>query len=354
MKTSKNPASISKDQAGRSLAIGLATIVALAAGVLSISKTRTTVAQSAITAPPTPATGAVPTSAAMPPRQALSAPTDREAELDTWRPTFYQPTVMALAAILLAMASNLIIQFQGHAPLRDLWLIGILATLGLLTFVSALQVIVPKRLYQGGAARVFATATFAGFVLLCRIEAMDAVNGIFHIDPAGLPITVLIGTGLTFAAKVSGPMFLFFTLLSLCLLAVAMSKISWVRGIAPRSRIHRPTIYLQAIVAVLMAWLVLNADERLEDKKAINQILYRVAHETDFVGSFVCPPASSAASKGLFLGPDQRRMLVAPKIRSHEGDTLFSPVDLPKGFEVLECAPSPLLPPPQATTTSGS
>jgi hypothetical protein len=72
------------------------------------------------------------------------------------------------------------------------------------------------------------------------------------------------------------------------------------------------------------------------------QLLYRVAQASDFVAAFRCQGVESKGLTGLFIGPEQRRVLLAPVIEDpdfllKDVPGLFKPVKIPEEFPIVEC-----------------
>jgi len=78
------------------------------------------------------------------------------------------------------------------------------------------------------------------------------------------------------------------------------------------------------------------------DEDGRKQKLYRTAHAADFVSQFTCLGIDKARFSVLFIGPEQRKVLVAPKLpepilfgaRSPE---FLQALEVPKKFLVMEC-----------------
>jgi len=184
-------------------------------------------------------------------------------------------------------------------------------------------------------------AVLAVVVFFARAQAMGDVNSIFHIDPGALPMTVTAGTAMRFATYLFWPMAVISGISVLTLIVMKwgtllddaddVGKVSaWSRGIF-------------ALVASSLALLIIYAQLSEEGIKAK---LYRLAHDTDFNAAFDCKGFKATELDALFIGPDQRKALFAPKIsqgftlnENAEPPELLKSIKIPSAFAISECIP---------------
>jgi hypothetical protein len=81
------------------------------------------------------------------------------------------------------------------------------------------------------------------------------------------------------------------------------------------------------------------------DDEGRAQKIYRTAHAADFVSKFDCAGWSGENVSVLFIGPEQRRILVAPNLPepslfSQKTSEFLQPLKIPAKFPVVECTPT--------------
>ena len=157
-------------------------------------------------------------------------------------------------------------------------------------------------------------AAIAMLTYLSRIEALDDLNNIFRIDGYALPLTAIAGTAMRLASKFS---MIFAVVFWVSVILIALMKWGSVFDDTDDdvAKIGKGLRVVAALLASGLAWAFIHT--QLDDK-GIKAKLYRIAHKTDFVGAFDCAGVDTSQNDALFIGPDQRRILVAPKINELE------------------------------------
>jgi peptidoglycan/LPS O-acetylase OafA/YrhL len=187
---------------------------------------------------------------------------------------------------------------------------------------------------------LIAWALLAGtLVFYGRIRAITDINEIFHIDASALPLTLLAST----ATHISG--LLFWPVVCILLIAIMCLVIMWAGNYFDE---HTPaeektarviTIAMVALALLISATFI---HARIHNKESRLQIIYRIAHSSDFSSSFRCQGINEEIQSVVFIGPEQRRVLVAPKIEEpgtyldKKADVLRN-VNIPKEFYLMDC-----------------
>jgi hypothetical protein len=221
-------------------------------------------------------------------------------------------------------------------------LVGVSIATGLVVALGALEEVFASSLTTFKSAQWAVAALIAVVAYSGRVQAINDLNSIFHIDASALPMTLTAGTVLNVAAL----LFWFFVALavagviSLVLMyggAVFDEKTEEVKKLRAVSVAF--AVVISCGVSAGFAYVHLKENFR-------QQKLYRLAHMTDFSGSFRCEGIDAEASSVLFIGPEQRRVLVAPKlptdqIQDERQPQLLQQVAIPSEFEVRDCVAPP-------------
>ena len=248
---------------------------------------------------------------------------------------------MAIAAIVVLILAGGWVKNGSGTPTQSLWMMGSAMALGLLVVVGYVELIVGRALgFKSATWAIGAGLAIVGYV--CHVEAAQAVNGIFHVDVSALPLTVAAGTALL--------MFAFFKWAMLCACAVSATILI----VLSFDILHRDTPteavsnFCAAIAATLFSgFAFVVAYNQLSDDM-LRSKLYRVAHDTDFSAFYDCVGHDPKRFDALFIGPDQRRALFAPKLDDEELQeringraAIMLPVEIPEAFEVADCTAPP-------------
>lgn len=190
--------------------------------------------------------------------------------------------------------------------------------------------------FRWAFAAVLAVVAYFG-----RAQSMVDVNAVFHVDPGALPMTVAAGTAMRVAAYLFWPMAVISGVS-----VVALITLKWGGVLDKADDITKVSAWSRAVFALIASSLALLIIHGQLSDSGIKTKLYRLTHDTDFNATFDCQGFSSEEFDALFLGPEQRRALFAPKIapefslnESREQPELLKPIKIPEGFIVAECVP---------------
>lgn len=209
---------------------------------------------------------------------------------------------------------------------------------GLVLMGSVVGVFVLTTLAHGWLERHFAafkSAKLLGLGLLALAtfiahgQAVGEVNAIFQIDASALPHTTTAAS-----AMVIGAWLLWAVLLPVFAVSFICSVNFYVK-----SR-YGDFMIAFAIFLASVTWVALVGQQAgLELRRKSN--LYQIALEMDFNKRSHCVGLPEGAEGVLFIGPDQRRALVAPgkiliKTRGGFG-ALVPQIQVPSDFQIVDC-----------------
>ncbi|MFC6298932.1 hypothetical protein GNF76_27680 [Pseudomonas sp. CCM 7893] len=186
------------------------------------------------------------------------------------------------------------------------------------------------------------TVIFWGLLLailgyVARLRAITDINGIFHIDASAFPMTLVAGTTLHLAKLMLWPCIIVVVITALILLLICLGRFFDSDSSAEEKwGIYVPT--MAAMIACGIGWIFIYSNLSPERRA---EILYRIAHMTDFNETFRCVGIDDQKYSAVFLGPEQRRVLVAPKLEEfwlEKKAYVLRRVDVPESFSVLECS----------------
>lgn len=220
----------------------------------------------------------------------------------------------------------------------DIAMFGPLWTAGLVLLGSVVGMVVLITLAHGWLERHFAefkSAKFLGlgaFALTTFVahgQAVGEVNSIFQVDASALPHTTTAASAMVISAWLFWVFFL---------PVLAVSFISVVR-LSKKSRHGDFTIAL-AICLASVVWCSLIGQQAVPELRRKSN-LYQVALEMDFNKRSHCVDLPEGAEGVLFIGPDQRRAIVAPRkvlIRTQgEFGRLVQQIEIPSNFQIVNC-----------------
>lgn len=187
-------------------------------------------------------------------------------------------------------------------------------------------------------ARLSWAVSIAAIVFAARAGTSGDVNDIFHIDPSALPMTVAVGTVLKIFTW-SRWIFTFGFLFSAFMVYQMITEKYFSDETSDSEKKSIQIITVCALVSLGLCAFFSHFE--FHDPEKFRQGLYRIAHMTDFSGSFNCQGYNSQNLDALFIGPNQKQALFAPKLPEDyfftKGPTLFAPVQIPSEFPIDQC-----------------
>lgn len=222
-----------------------------------------------------------------------------------------------------------------------MWLQGFAALSGMLVVAGVAEKKLGRHLAGFVSTRAVWAVMAAFLAYFARAAAVDDVNAVFHVDASALPMAVLAGTVMHLFSWLRLPF------LAVCLVS-AFAIVGMLRGTQWDERTgegEKFALFVIALMSLFVCGIGAAFISAQLDEGGRRQKLYRIAHATDFSGTFRCAGVDDRAYSVLFIGPDQRRALVAPKVpppslfgqRTHE---FLRSLRYPGEFPVVECVPS--------------
>jgi hypothetical protein len=209
---------------------------------------------------------------------------------------------------------------------------------GLVLMGAVVGVLVLNTLVHGWLERHFAafkSAKFLGLGLLglttfiAHGQAVGEVNAIFQVDASALPHTTTAA-----AAMVIGAWLSWAVLLPVFIVSLACAAFFFVKS--------RPGDFMIAIAIFFASsiWGALLSQQAAPELRRKSN-LYQLALEMDFNKRSHCVGLPEGAEGVLFIGPDQRRAIVAPRKVMIETrgnfDKLVPQIEIPSDFHIVDC-----------------
>lgn len=253
---------------------------------------------------------------------------------------FVLPTAAVVSCVILVIAAvnrenN---KYQG----LFISMICLSVTFGLFSIAGLLETKIKPLLGFVSFRWVFVSA-LALVAYISRVDAVNDINEVFHIDAGALPLTTIAVTVMRFATYMFWPM------------VVVVVTSALVIGFMFFGSVLDDKEDIVKVVLGVWAWAAFASSGlacllicgQLSDV-GIKAKLYRVAHKSDFVGNFNCQGIDSKRFAALFIGPEQRRVLLAEKIPNDtwifnekvQQPELMRPVSIPAFFPIMDCSPS--------------
>lgn len=169
-----------------------------------------------------------------------------------------------------------------------------------------------------------------------RVGGISDVNSLFRIDAGALPMT-------TIAASI---MYLFHMFLWVSIPIMTVSFLGLLYSIIkfPVSLFNYPVgKWLILFSTTLFITIIALA---AFDDAGRKQRIYRIAHATDISSKFSCRDIDMEQNAVLFIGPEQKKVMVVPKIKEdptlgNQGKeaSFFREIKIPDKFTITECIP---------------
>lgn len=222
-----------------------------------------------------------------------------------------------------------------------LWVQGVAIFLGLFTLVAATEKLVHQGLLEFKSSTLWWASGLAILGYYARISAMDDVNKVFHVDPSALPMTLIAAHAMNLFALMKWPFII-----------VASISLLWLIPICKGTYFSKNTPEDEKIASGIFAFsnmincmlcaifIYFQLDDVGRQRK-----IYRTAHAADFVSRFQCSGINSNEFSVLFIGPEQRKVLVAPKLPkpvlfNTKSAEFLQALVIPDKFPTVDCVPS--------------
>jgi hypothetical protein len=179
------------------------------------------------------------------------------------------------------------------------------------------------------SAKTLAVGLLALASFVAHGQAVGEVNAIFEIDASALPHTTAAA-----AAMVIGNWALWIVLLPVCIVSAVCLCVFY-----GRSRYGESTISFAILMASLTWGALVFQQAGPELRRKSN--LYQIALAMDFNKRSHCDGLPEGTEGVVFIGPDQKRAIVAPRkvVVPTLGDfgVLVPQIKIPESFKIVEC-----------------
>jgi hypothetical protein len=196
-------------------------------------------------------------------------------------------TVASLVSIVILTVGASALRDQNISQTLFTSVLGLSVALGLFSIAGLVESFMKPALGFESFRWVFVSAlAFVGY--LSRIDAVNDINAVFHIDASALPLTTVAGTVMRFATYMYWPMAAVFVG-SVLMIALMI----WGPLLDDKDDLTKIGLGVRVFAAAVssgLAWLLIFA--QLTDPGILAKI-YRVAHKADFVSSFNCEGVDS-------------------------------------------------------------
>ncbi|MGY0790861.1 hypothetical protein ACW7BJ_15965 [Azospirillum argentinense] len=178
------------------------------------------------------------------------------------------------------------------------------------------------------STKIFWTIVIAVGGYFARKGGLEDVNAVFHIDPSALPMTLIAASAMYFISSLN-PVF------------IVILIVSSIRTIICFKNEQTASMAI-AITSVFASGVSLVASNAHLSDSMRREKVYKIAHSTDFNGTFNCEGIDDSIYSVLFIGPEQRKILIAPKLIPQNPferpqAEIFRRVEVPHRFSIKEC-----------------
>ena len=220
----------------------------------------------------------------------------------------------------------------------DIAMFGPSWTAGLVLIGSVVGMVVLATLAHGWLERhfeAFKSAKILGLgglaltTFIAHGQAVGEVNSIFQIDASALPHTTAAASAMVIGAWAFWVVFLPVLVISfICAVCLYL-----------KSR-HGESMIAFAIFLASVVWCSLIGQQAVPEIQRKSN-LYHVALEMDFNRRSHCVALPEGAEGVVFIGPDQRRAIVAPRkvIINTQGKfgAIVPQIEIPSNFQIVNC-----------------
>lgn len=249
----------------------------------------------------------------------------------------YSLSILSVVTLIALISITLAVSKGNIAQETYFWLLGLIILLGMYTVGALVERLIVHLFSAFQVSKLLWAALVAIGLFVGRKTGIGDVNAVFHIDAAALPMTTTAASAIALFAMMWWP---FIIICATSGLILAISIIATLR----EKRGYGLAISLSAFLTVICGLSALLITKQL-DEEGRHQKIYRIAHATDFSAKFHCKGVDQERYSVLFIGPDQKKVLIAPLISQPsifltKRANVLDKVDIPSAFPVKECVPS--------------
>jgi hypothetical protein len=229
------------------------------------------------------------------------------------------PTIAVVGG---ALASNGILS---AGPAFVFYMAG--ALLGLVVLFSMAIRFIDVHFSEFKATKIFGLALIAVASYIAHGKAVAEINGIFSVDAAALP----------HATSAASVMIICIWVCSLILIPICAGSALLSVYFYWKSKAGNAAMAFAVFISSLL-WVSL-IEHQISPENRRKGNLYQIALEFDFNKHSRCNGLPANAEGVLFLGADQRRAMVAPRLMelSRSPKSIFRVVQVPTDFKLVTC-----------------
>lgn len=235
-------------------------------------------------------------------------------------------SVMSVGLAVIAWATSGVAMF-GPAWTAGLVLIG--SFVGMVVLVMLAHGWLERHFAALKSAKLLGLGALALTTFIAHGQAVGEVNSIFQIDASALSHTTTAASAMVIGAWL-------FWVVFLPVLVVSFICIVW---LCVKSRRGESMIAFAIFFASLTCCSLIGQQVVPELQRKSN--LYQVALEMDFNSRSHCVDLPKGAEGVLFIGPDQRRAIVAPRkvVINTQGEfgAIVPQIEIPSNFQIVDC-----------------
>lgn len=237
--------------------------------------------------------------------------------------------VLNLASLLslILLFSAMLLESLKLFPARYMsYLIFATIFLGLYVFVSIVERVFVKYFIDFKSTQLFWVGAVAFATYVAHGQAGDEVNAIFHLDASAFPYATTAATAMMMATWALWP-------------AGVVAGLSFMYCTYKTFRSDYKDVLISLVLTLNLTSFALFVGYQISKDDVRKSNIYQIALAMDFNGRFRCENSKVGSDSVAFIGPDQKRALVAPlaEITHQDRRTIFKIVAVPESFEIVDC-----------------
>ncbi|PWF47750.1 hypothetical protein [Massilia glaciei] len=201
------------------------------------------------------------------------------------------------------------------------------AALGLVVLATVTSRFLDRHFAEFMSAKILALATFALATYVAHGRAVGEVSAIFQIDASALPHATTAASAMVIATWIY-----LAAVLPILIDSAVLMLYYYGKSEGGNAMIAFAILISSVLWAGLLNFQAMPAHARKSN-------LYQIALEMDFNKRSHCSGLPADSEGVVFLGPDQRRATVAPRLVEikRSSRTIFKQVQVPENFDIVNC-----------------
>ncbi|MDQ1816403.1 hypothetical protein RBA41_24195 [Massilia sp. CCM 9210] len=245
-------------------------------------------------------------------------------------PTFdfrFKLIAMSILSPVIPVGAGLLASYGLLAPKQAFVCYMAGALLGLLVLATLATRFIDRHFAEFKSAKIIGLALLGLATYYAHGQAAVEVNAIFQVDASSLPRATAAASALVLANWI-------YPAIVLPILFGSIALVLYYAGKAQRG--NMAIAFAICMSSTLWAGLInyQAAPDRIRKSN-----LYQIALEMDFNKRSTCAGVPADAEGVVFIGPDQRRAIVAPRLAEirRSPNAIFKEVKVPETFEKVDC-----------------